>query len=242
MNKPQVVAAIVAEGLPRSVLDDVTRLCGAEILVELPETRLSPLPCLATISTRSASEFHPAPYMSGKGTRVSVESTEAGVLAHVFDLTNPRARLALLAWLASRVSSRRRAAEPSSRRAVEPPHWLRTALHVQVAQVQLGLNLHLTETWLAERLAISSSTVRRWFAVEGATHPRRFLLAMRGYAVAQVLGKSSIASVAEELQFEHADSLRRSLARLGTTISRLRTRRGVDEFTTDLQAEIYGRR
>jgi hypothetical protein len=65
---------------------------------------------------------------------------------------------------------------------------------------------------------------------------------MRGYAVAQVLGKSSIASVAEELQFEHADSLRRSLARLGTTISGLRTRRGVDEFTTDLQAEIYGRR
>jgi AraC-like DNA-binding protein len=147
--------------------------------------------------------------------------------------------------------SSRRAVEPSSRRAVEPPAWLKSQLHTQVAAVQFHLDMHLTEKSLARRLGVSPSTCRRWFKQETGPSPRRFLLAMRGFAVSRCLEArlppaaqltplvnprsfSTAAAVAEELRFEHVDSLRRLLRRLGTDITKLRMRHGLEEFEQSL--------
>ncbi len=243
MNATEPVWCVLCSDLPRSVTHELTRLCGPQIVLGLVSQGCGTLVPLATARPWDALRDSGLQDDTSEMMRPIVVSSGVGVPSgdalgnasdRVFDASSPRSRLALLAYLAGRVAA--------GRRSGEPPQWLERPIHRRVAQVQCGLDLHLTEKSLVERLDIADSTLRQWFNSAGTVHCGHYLLCIRALVVARCLNGSaqSTEHVAAALGFRHVESMRRMLRRFGVDSRALRRSEGFFLFERTLKREIEG--
>jgi AraC-like DNA-binding protein len=210
------VGGIVVENAPRSVVRELARLCEPEIVVCAQLGELPSVPYLARIAcVEQASRLR----KHARGVFVRVHPLEGTVAVTMYNLLRPKDLLSLLSQLAI--------LSASSRRAVEPPAWIREGLGLDVARIVCLLQPQLSEGLLAMRLAVSPSTLWRWFANEGTVSPRLLIKWMQAYLVAERLMGSteSMMSIADGLGFKHAESMCR-LVRTTSGVATRHCRRG----------------
>jgi AraC-like DNA-binding protein len=234
------VGYIVAEKVPRSIARQLAKLCSPQLSLLTSTTAGVEIPPLVAVCMEGmeAGELVGASWNRYSTRLVASDPESVGISSTKlsFDVAEPRSRLALLAWLSQRTLA--------ITKGVEPPGWLHLALLRQVASVQCGLDLQLTERALSARLDVAPSTLRRWFDVAGSVSCGRLLLCIRAYVLSRRLFESGLSSaqVSEQLGFQHVESARRLLRNLGTSVGALRAFEGQDRLEQQIRNEIIRER
>ena len=253
---------------PGPAMFEINRLCTASLRVDVANMPFSPnLRCLAMLCYSGVRRNDSADSQALLATAVryatdkkdtticqvlSVSFEDASgarrdeeSLVEHFNLTSAHQRLALLARLAvlaRRATGDGRRATGDGRRATgDGSEFAMVSLYWQVASIQRGFSLQLTERELSNRLGISPSTLRRWFHRAGSLAPERFMQWVRMYEVASRLagGKSSAAQVAQLLGFEHLSAVRRTMRQLvSMPLVTLRSSVGQEAFLQQMMREL----
>lgn len=218
MPRPLELNRIVCIGLPRSTTREIRILCEPELRVEeggratMPDLSIR----LADIEATQSDLVASMGLSSSAGQIVSVipsVSIRSGTshAGAIFDVTNPRSRLALLARLAHIAC----AAQGDTVRLTEVNLQFRCQLYRHCYQATTLLGSAIREKDLARRIGITPETLCRWFRKDGRVGPAEFLrwLSLHSLVGSLCNVSDSLGGAALRLGYSHADSARRSLAR-----------------------------
>lgn len=157
-----------------------------------------------------------------------------------YDLSNHVARLSLLARVAQLVALSDARRQTHSRLPCDV--FANRPLYYRVAIIQRVFALHISEQELAARTGTSESSLYRLFRQQGVLTPRTLLQWGRMHAMAVRLARGeSVDRAAQDLGFDHGQSVRRSLRTLTRMPLRdLRSAEGLVEFERRMTAACRG--